>query len=126
MAIQRVIDREAVGLALYTYAKKQGLEGSEVLKSVRGEMERTVLINLLAGNVAGKDIPVTDKEIETAYAEHGEMFVQQGKKIPLAQIKEQLRAYLANAKRRKALDEYVETLKKKAKITVNEAMLPKV
>jgi len=124
--IQRVLDREAMGEVLFAYAKKQGLDGSEWVKSARGEMERAVLINLLAEKVATKDIPVTEKEIEAAYAEHGQMFVQDGKKIPLAQVKEQLRTYLGNGKRRKALDEYVESLKKKAKITVNESVLPKV
>ena len=89
-------------------------------------MERAVLINLLAEKVAVKDVSVTDKEVEGAYVEHGEMFVKDGKKIPLAQVKEQLRAYLENGKRRKALDEYVEALKKKAKITINESVLSKV
>ncbi|HYN74391.1 MAG TPA: hypothetical protein VER06_00215 [Candidatus Methanoperedens sp.] len=126
IAIQRVIDREATGVALYAYAKKQGLDGSEWMKSVRGEMERAVLINLLAEKVAVKDVSITDKEIEDAYAEHGQMFVRDGKKIPLAQVKDQLRAFLENAKRRKALDEYVESLRKKAKITINESVLPKV
>jgi len=126
MAIQRVAEREAMGLALHAYAKKQGLDGSDWLKSVRAEMERAVLINLLAEKIAAKDVAVTEKEIEGAYAEHGQMFVRDGKKIPLAQVKDQLRAFLENAKRRKALDEYVESLKKKAKITVNEALLPKV
>jgi hypothetical protein len=126
VAIQRVVDREAMGTALYVYAKKQGLEGSEWLKSVRGEMERAVLINLLAEKVAAKDVSVTDKEIEGAYAEHGQMFVRDGKKIPLAQVKDQLRAFLENAKRRKSLDEYVDELRKKAKITVNEGVLSKV
>jgi len=125
-AIQRVVDREAMGIALHAYAKKQGLDGSEWLKSVRGEMERAVLINLLAEKVAPKDVSVTDKEIEGAYAEHGQMLVRDGKKIPLAQVKEQLRAFLENTKRRKALDEYVEALRKKAKITINESVLPMV
>lgn len=126
VAIQRVVDREAMGVALLAYAKKQGLEGTEGLKSVRGEMERAVLINLLAEKVAAKDVSVTDKEIQGAYAENGQMFVRDGKKIPLAQVKDQLRAFLENAKRRKALDEYVESLKKKAKITINESVLAKV
>ncbi|MDD5762858.1 MAG: hypothetical protein PHP88_10190 [bacterium] len=126
MAIQRVVDREAMGVALFAYAKKQGLDGSEWMKSVRAEMERAVLINMLAEKVAAKDVSVTDKEIEGAYAEHGQMFVRDGKKIPLAQVKDQLRAFLENAKRRKALDSYVAELKKKAKITVNEESLPKV
>ena len=126
VAVQRVVDREAMGVALYAYAKKQGVEGTDWLKSVRGEVERAILINLLADHVAGKDIPVTDKEVEGAYTEHGEMFIRDGKKIPLAQVREQLRAYLENAKRRKTLDEYVETLRKKAKITINESILSKV
>ena len=126
IAIQRVVDREAMGVALFAYAKKQGLDGSEWMKSVRGEMERAVLINLLAEKVAAKDVTVTDKEIDAAYAEHGQMFVKDGKKIPLAQVKDQLRAFLENAKRRKSLDEYVESLRKKAKITINESILSKV
>jgi hypothetical protein len=126
VAIQRVVDREATGVALHAYAKKQGLDGSEWLKSVRGEMERAVLVNLLAEKVAAKDVSVTEKEIEGAYAEHGQMFLRDGKKIPLAQVKDQLRAFIENAKRRKVLEEYVESLKKKAKITVDEGVLPKV
>lgn len=126
VAIQRAVDREAMGVALHAYAKKQGLDGSEGLKSVRAEMERAVLINMLVDKMTAMDVSVTDKEVEGAYAEHGQMFIKDGKKIPLAQVKEQLRAYLGNAKRRKALDEYVESLKKKAKITINESVLPKV
>lgn len=126
IAIQRVVDREATGMAIYAYAKKQGLDGSEEMKSVRAEMERAVLINLLAEKVTAKDVSVTDKEVEAAYAEHAQRFIRDGKKIPLAQVKEQLRAYLGNAKRRKALDEYVESLRKKAKITIDESVLPKV
>jgi len=126
IAIQRVVEREAMGVALFAYAKKQGLDGSEWLKSVRGEMERAVLINLLMEKVAAKDVSVTEKEIEAAYADHGQMFLRDGKKIPLAEVKGQLRAFLENGKRRKALDEYVESLKKKAKVTVNEGVLPKV
>lgn len=126
VAVQRVVDREAMGAALYAYSKKQGLDGSEWLNATRGEMERAVLINLLAEKVAAKGVSATDKEIENAYAEHGQMFVKDGKKIPLAQVKDQLRAFLENGKRRKALDEYVESLKKKAKITIDERVLSKV
>jgi hypothetical protein len=96
------------------------------MKSVRAEMERAVLINLLADIVAAKDVSVSEKEIEGAYMEHGQMFLRDGKKIPLSQVKDQLRAFLENGKRRRALDEYVESLRKKAKITVNESALPKV
>jgi hypothetical protein len=124
-AVAKVLDREAMGKSLHGYAQKQGLEGSEWLKSVRADMERGVLINLLAEKLA-KDVSVTDQEIQAAYAEHGQMMVRDGKKIPLAQVKEQLRGFLENSKRRKILEERVEVLRKKAKIAVDEAMLPKV
>lgn len=126
IAVQRVVDREAMGMALHNYAKKQGLDGSEWLKTTRSEMERAILINLLAEKVVSKNLSVTDKEIEGAYAEHGEMFIRNGKKIPLPQVKDQLRSYLENVKRSKSLEEYVVTLKNKAKIVVNESVLPKV
>jgi hypothetical protein len=124
-AVAKVLDREAMGKSLYAYAKKQGLDGSEWLKSVRADMERGVLINILAEKIA-KDVSVTDKDIQAAYAEHAQMLVRDGKKIPLAQVKEQLRGFLENSKRRKILEERVEALRKKAKITVHEATLPKV
>ena len=56
--------------ALSAYAKKQGVDGSEGYKSMRQEMERFVLRSMVADNVAAKNVEVTDKEIEAAYAEH--------------------------------------------------------
>jgi competence CoiA-like predicted nuclease len=41
-------------------------------------------------------------------------------------IKEQIRAALRNEKGKKAVEAYLVELKKKAKITVNDAVLPKV
>jgi len=126
VAIERVVDREATGRALYNYAKKQGLDGSEWLKAVRGDMERTILINLVAERVVAVEVPVTDKEIADAYAEHGQMFVRDGKKVPLKDVKGQIRAFLENSKRKKSFEEYLEGLKKKGKVTVNEEVLAKV
>jgi competence CoiA-like predicted nuclease len=54
------------------------------------------------------------------------MLVRNGKKVPLSAVKEQLRGFLQNNKRKKALEDYVQELKNKAKITVNESLLPKV
>lgn len=126
MMIERMLDRELTMRALAAYAKKQGIEGTDWAKSVRKELERSVLINLLAEQVAPKDLPVTDSEIEAAYAEHAQMLVREGKKVPLPAVREQLRAYLQNNKRKKAIEDYIEALKKKAKITVNESTLQKV
>ncbi len=126
VAIERILDRELAKRALLGYAKKQGIEGSKWLADVRKETERVVLINILAEREILKNIVVTDKEIEAAYKEHQEKLVQNGKKIPLAQVKEQLRGFVANNMKRKAIEAYVEGLRKKAKITVNEGVLAKV
>jgi hypothetical protein len=124
--IGNILERELTMRALVAYAKKQGVDGSEGYKSMRQEMERFVLRSLVADNVAAKNVEVTDKEIEAAYAEHSATMVRDGKKVPLAMVKEQIRAALRNEKVAKAIDAYIVELKKKAKITVNDDVLPKV
>ena len=125
-AIEKVLEREISGLTMAAYAKKQGIEGTDWARVVQKELERSVLINLLVEKVVPKNMTVTDKEIGESYAEHEKMFVRDGKKIPLSEVKEQIRNFLENRKRSRALEAYIEGLKKKAKITVNEALLPKV
>ena len=124
--VGNILERELTMRALAAYAKKQGVDGSEDYRSMRREMERFVLRTLVADNVAAKNVEVTDKEIEAAYAEHSATMVRNGKKIPLAMVKEQIRAAVRNEKGKKAVDAYLVELKKKAKITVNDAVLPKV
>lgn len=125
-AIARLLDRETTGLALAAYARKQGIEGSEWAKDARADVERLILVNFLAENEILKGVSVSEKEIAAAYAEHANMFVRDGGKIPLSQVKPQIRDFLMNEKRRKAFEAYVAELKKKAKITVNEDVLAKV
>jgi hypothetical protein len=124
--VGNILERDLTMRALAAYAKKQGVDGSEGYKSMRQEMERFVLRSMVADNVAAKNVEVTDKEIETAYAEHSATMVRDGKKIPLAMVKEQIRAALRNEKGKKAVDAYIAESRKKAKITVNDAVLPKV
>jgi hypothetical protein len=124
--VGNILERELTMRALAAYAKKQGVDGSEGYKSMRQEMERFVLRSLVADNVVAKNVEVTDKEIEAAYTEHSATMVRDGRKVPLAMVKEQIRAALRNEKGKKAIDAYLVELKKKAKITVNDAVLPKV
>ncbi len=126
VAVGRVLDREVAARAVAAYARKSGIEGSEWAKAVRQDMERSIAIDLLAEKAVIRGIQVTDREIQDAYAEHASTFVRDGKKVPLSQVKEQLKAYLRNEKQRKAMEAYIADLKKKAKITVNEALLTKV
>ena len=124
--VGNILEREITMRALAAYAKKQGVDGSEGYKSTRQEMERVVLRSMVAEDVAAKNVEVTDKEIEAAYAEHSATMVRDGKKIPLAMVKEQIRAALRNEKGMKAIEAYIAEMRKKAKITVNDAVLPKV
>ena len=124
--VGNIIERELTMRSLAAYAKKQGVDGSEGYKAMRQEMERYVLRGMVLDNVAVKNVEVTDKEIEAAYAEHSATMVRDGKKIPLAMVKEQIRAALLSEKGKKAVDAYLVELRKKAKITVNDAVLPKV
>jgi hypothetical protein len=124
--VGNILERELTMRSLAAYAKKQAVDGSEGYKAIRQDVERFVLRSLVADNVAAKNVEVTDKEIEAAYAEHSASMVRDGKKIPLAMVKEQIRAALRNERREKGIDAYIAELRKKAKITVNDAVLPKV
>jgi hypothetical protein len=123
LAINRVLTREATGKSLGAYAKRQGIEGSDWHKITREDIERTILISLLAAKIMGDESPVGDEEVDAYYKEHSEMFVQHGKKVPLAMVKERLRGFLRSEKRKSAMNDYIEELKKKATIKVNEKVL---
>ncbi len=126
VAIKRVLTREVTGLSLAAHAKKQGIEGSEWLKTTREDIERSILVDLLAAKILKDEAAVDDKEVEAYYKEHPEMFARHGKSVPLAKVKEQLRGFLRNEKRKSAMNAYIEELKNKAKITVNEKALAAV
>ncbi len=126
VVIGRMLDREVTGKALVAYAKKKGVDKTDWMKKTRGELERNILISLLADKVVLKDIAVTDKDVEAAYKEHERMFVKEGKKVPLAEVRGQIQSFILNDRRKKALEAYIIELKKKAKITVEESLLTKV
>ena len=122
-------ERDLAMRALEAYAEKQGVAGSEGYKSMREEMERSVLRRMVVDNVAAKDVVITDREIEEEFAKRTEWFKQHGKKLPVgvvAQVKEMSRASLLKENRKKAIDAYLDALRKKAKITINDGILSKV
>ena len=127
--IGNVLNRELTMRALAAYAKKQGIDGSEGYKAIRQEMERSVLRGMVADNVAAKNVVITDKEIEAAYAGYAATIARDGKKVPVAMvsmIKERIRASLLKERGKTSVDAYIAELRKKSKITVNDAVLPKV
>jgi hypothetical protein len=122
-------DRDLTMRALAAYAKKQGVDASEGYKSMRQEMERSVLRGMVADNVAANNVVITDREIEEEYAKTIEWFTQRGKKVPVkavAQLKEMSRASLLQKRRKAVVDAYIAELRKKAKITINDDILPKI
>jgi hypothetical protein len=127
--VGNILERELTMRALAAYAKKQEGDASEGYKAVRKEMERYVLLGMVADNVAGESVQVTDKEIEAAYAQRTAPIVRDGKKINAAmaaELKRQIRMSLLKERGKEAFDAHVAELRKKGKITVNDAVLPKV
>jgi hypothetical protein len=127
--IDNILERELTMRALAAYAKKQGSGLSEGYEAMRQEMGRSVLQRLVTDNIAAKNVEVTDREIEAVYAEHTATIARDGKKIPssmVAMLKERIRAGLLNERGKTAVDAYVAGLKQKAKITVNDDILPKI
>jgi hypothetical protein len=125
IALMKVVEREATGRALEAYARKKGIEGTAYLKETRQEIERAILIDLLVEKALAKEVSVSEKEIEAAYNEHSQMFIKDGKKIPLSAVKGQIRNFLEGGKKRKAVEDAIGGLRKKAKVTINESLLPK-
>jgi hypothetical protein len=124
--LRNFLNREVTGKALVAYARNQGIEDFEWMNIVRKEAERSVLADMLMEKKILKGLDVTEKEIQDAYAKDAQMMVRDGKKIPLSEVKGQIRGIVMQEKRKKAVDAYVGKLKKKAKIIVNKKLLPKV
>ena len=126
VAINRMLTREVTGKSLAAYAKKQGIEGSKWFEITNEDMERTILIDMLTAKIMEDEAPVSDEEVDAYYREHPEMFTQQGQAVPLAMVSERLRGFLEGERRNSAMNAYIEELKGKAKITVNEKALGEV
>ena len=126
VAINRMLTREVTGKSLAAYAKKQGIVGSKWYEITSEDMERTILIDMLTAKIMEDEAPVSDGEVEAYYKEHPEKFSQQGKTVPLAMVSERLRGFLQSEKRKSVMNAYIEELKEKAKITVDEKALGEV
>jgi len=125
--VGRVLEQELILRSLKAYSKKQGVEGSEEWRTAQRNMERAVIANMLFDNVAGTSTVVSDEEVAADYAKRVQMMQgDKGKAPPIDAVREQLREILKNQKRRASFEEYIETLRKKGKVRVNEDVLPKV
>ena len=124
--IAKVVDQELNVLALSAYARKKGIERSDEYKMTRQEEERNILRGMVAQAAVRKEVTITEKEVENGTAERSRKIARQGEKISLSTVREQVRASLLDDKHRQALDDYIAELKKKARITIDNAVLSKV
>ncbi len=125
--VSRVVEQELVLRSLKAYSKAKKVEGTEGYRRAQRNMERAVIANMLFDNVAGKPPAVSDEEVAADYARRVQMMGEdKAKAPPFDAVKEQLREVLQNQKRRAVFTEYIEGLRKKGKVTVNESLLPKV
>ncbi len=121
------LDQELTGQVLSAYATKAGIPGTPGHKAAQEEFRRYLLVNLLAEKVILGNAAVTDEEVRQAYKEHEAMLRQKdGKLVPLEKVKDQLKGFLLQNKRRQLIEEYAGKLKGKAKITIDEAALKEV
>jgi hypothetical protein len=125
-ALASVIGQDLANRSLLAYAKQQGGDKGRWHELDRSLLENSVLIGILAEKVIFKDVSVSDKEIESAYGEHKDMFMKDGKLLPLAEVRPQIANFLQNDKKRKAVEAFLAPLKAKAKITITESMLSKI
>ncbi|HEY3490953.1 MAG TPA: peptidylprolyl isomerase [Candidatus Deferrimicrobiaceae bacterium] len=125
-ALAGAISQELGDRSLVAYARQQGGDKGPWLELDRTLYENSVLLGLLAEKVIFKDLGVSEKEIENTYNEHKNMFVKDGKLVPLAAVRDQIVAFLQDQKKRKAVEAFVAPLKGKAKISIVESMLEKV
>ncbi len=124
--IGNILNQELTLRALIAYSRKQGIDGSEWYRTAQTNMGRTVVANMTFDKVSLKDPKVTDEEISADYARRAKAMAGGGEKPPsLLEVKEQLRGILQNEKRREAFEEFIEGLRKKGKVTVNDDVLPK-
>jgi hypothetical protein len=125
-AIRSMVDRELTGRALLAYARKRKVEDTELMKTARRELERSILVDLFTEKEIMKTVKVSAKEIGDTYARHSKMLVRDGKKIPLSEVEEDIRRIVLKEKRNKAMKVFLDKLRKKSKIRIDDKLLKTV
>jgi hypothetical protein len=125
-AIRSMVDRELTGRALLPCARNRKVEDTEWMKTARRELERSILVDLFTEKEILKAVKVTEEEIGDTYAKHSGMLVRDGKKIPLSEVKEDIRRIVLKENRNKAMKVYLDKQRKKSKIKINDKLLQKV
>lgn len=116
------IDRFIAEQILYQEALRKGIDKDpEYLKTVEYLKKKAKIETLLDREIAEK-IEVTDKEVIDYYNKNKEEFKvkETGEIIPLDRVKEHLRQMLLIKKQRAAYDKYMEDLRKRYNVEIND------
>lgn len=93
------------GLSLNEYYEQYGMTEEELKTKVR--------LQVLADKMVGKEVKISDKEIEEYVEENKESYPEGVKD----EDKEDIRSYLSEKKKEKKYEDWMKSLRKKAKIT---------
>jgi peptidyl-prolyl cis-trans isomerase C len=103
---------------LLNEAKKKGIDKRKDVKKAIENAKKQIITNALIADAISKEkITVSDKEISDYYnANKGSFKDTQGKPVPLATVKPYIEQKLLAEKQKKAIDNYINSLKKTHKV----------
>ncbi|WP_457567245.1 SurA N-terminal domain-containing protein [Desulfurobacterium sp.] len=114
--IKFLIDQEI----LVQEAKKEGLDRDpQVKKEIENAVKQILATALLNRKIPADKIKVTDKELKEFYEKHkNELKGLDGKPVPFDQIKNFLKAQLIKQKQQQAVEDYINSIKKKHTVKI--------
>ncbi len=103
-------------------AKRLNLEKDpQVEKEIKAQTDNILINALLQKKFGNQNFAPTDKEITDFYNQNkSKLKDSKGQILPLNKVKSEIAQYLTNVKRKQALDNYINELKKNDKIIINK------
>lgn len=121
--LEDLINREL----LFQEAKRKKIDRLERIRQKLQDKKKDILVEALTKEEILKGIKVSTDEVRSYYEEHKEEFVLSGTIPPqeesFDEVRERVRNLLAKSKEIEAFGNYLEQLRKKAKIKINEELL---
>jgi len=107
---------------LYNEAKEKKIPERKDVKEAIENAKRQIIVNALIKDYLSKrKITVSDKEIKDYYEANKDRFKNlKGKVVPLETVKPYIKQQLLAQKQKEAINSYIESLKKKHKVSYSE------
>ncbi|MGC9257624.1 SurA N-terminal domain-containing protein [Desulfurella sp.] len=103
-------------------AKKLNLEKDpQVVQEIKAQTDNILINALLQKKFGNQSFAPSEKEITDFYNQNkSKLKDSKGQVQPLSKIKPEIAQYLTNLKKKQALDNYIEELKKQDKVIINK------